>query len=92
MQTNQISASAGQIALKLLCGGDVYVAFVMHIPARKILCNEALRCMKEVENDKKSLETKQVSNVTGQKNHFLRKISCQHYVDIFGSFLYIAIY
>lgn len=48
--------------------------------------------MKEVENDKKSLETRQVSNVTGQKNHFLRKISCQHDVEIFGSSLYIAIY
>lgn len=48
--------------------------------------------MKEVENDKKSLETRQISNVTGQKNHFLRKISCQHDVEIFGSSLYIAIY
>lgn len=58
----------------------------------KILCNEALCCMKEVENDKKSLETRQVSNVTGQKNHFLRKISCQHVVEIFGPSLYITIF
>lgn len=43
--------------------------------------------MKEVENEKKSLETRQ-----DKTNHFLRKISCQHDVEIFGSSLYIAIY
>lgn len=48
--------------------------------------------MKEVENDKKSLETRQVLMLRARKNHFLRKISCQHDVEIFGSFLYIAIY